>query len=437
MKKLSIILFFAFIVYHSFGQNDSLSISCHVSNISFDEFVDYIKSQTNVNIFYNSDITSRIKNISISADSIKLTDALNLVLKEYNLKPAWWNNGILIVSSNFYFTSVPNFSEPSVNENEVDVNQDFLTDTERKYLTGRRPDAIKTIVVGSKARANGDAKAKIRGTIKDESTGEPLIGATMYIQENGTGAASDYNGAITLAIKPGKYNVRFDCLGQKSATYLLDIVSNGEFSVSLEKSILQLDEVVVYGDKSMNIVTRDAGMERIPLKTIKELPTMMGERDIIKISELLPGIVSVGEGTSGINVRGGGYDQNGFYINKIPIYNTSHVFGFFPAFNPDIIKDFSIYKGHVPAEYGGRISSIFNIISRQGNRKRFNMRGGLNPITSNLTVEGPFVKDTSSFLLSLRSSYSDWILSRIDDPTIRQSSSNFSFCGKLRPKLKE
>jgi hypothetical protein len=152
---------------------------------------------------------------------------------------------------------------------------------------------------------------------------------------------------------------------------------------------------------------------------------MLGERDVIKVSELLPGIVSIGEGVSGVNVRGGNYDQNGFYINKVPIYNTSHLFGFFPAFNPDVIKDFSIYKGHMPAEFGGRLSSVFNIISKQGNRKRYNVRGGINPVTANITLEGPIVKDEGSMLLSIRKTYSDWILKQISDPDIRNSSARF------------
>jgi hypothetical protein len=153
---------------------------------------------------------------------------------------------------------------------------------------------------------------------------------------------------------------------------------------------------------------------------------MIGERDILKASSLLPGIVSVGEGSSGLNVRGGSSDQNAFYINKIPIYNTSHLFGFFPAFNSDIIKDFNLYKGYVPAQYGGKLSSVFNITTRQANRKHFNARGGINPITGYITLETPIIKDSLSLLVSARKSYSDWILSKINDPTIRNSSAGFN-----------
>lgn len=189
--------------------------------------------------------------------------------------------------------------------------------------------------------------------------------------------------------------------------------------------VIDLDEFVVKGDPQMNVKTKDPGIEKIPVRTVKDLPMMMGERNILKVSGLLPGITSAGEGTAGLNVRGGSSDQNAFYINSVPVYNTSHLFGFFPAFNSDIIRDFSIYKGHIPARYGGRLSSVFNIVTRQGNRKKFMARGGVSPITAGLVAEGPLWKDKSSLLLSYRSSYSDWILERMDDPQVRASNAGF------------
>jgi len=152
---------------------------------------------------------------------------------------------------------------------------------------------------------------------------------------------------------------------------------------------------------------------------------MMGESDIIKVSELMPGIISVGEGAAGLNVRGGSFDQNAFYFNNIPIYNTAHMFGFFPAFNSDVVNDFSIYKGYIPAKYGGKISSIFDINARGGNKKNYTAHGGISPVAGNLTLEGPIKKDTASVLISGRTSYSDWILSRIDDYMIRNSRASF------------
>ncbi len=266
----------------------------------------------------------------------------------------------------------------------------------------------------------------IRGRITEQQTGEALIGATMFLQETKAGTATDQNGFLSLVLKPGRYTAVFAFMGLETKKYLLEVLSDGEFSIEMKKSAIQMKEVVVFGDRQMNFRFKDPGLEKISAKAIKEIPMMMGERDILKVSEMLPGIVTVGEGSAGLNVRGGNYDQNAFYINKIPIYNTSHLFGFFPAFNADIVKDFSIYKGHIPAQYGGQLSSVFNIIGRQGNRKRFTARGGISPVAANLSVEGPLKKDTSSFLLSGRYLYSDWILRQIDDPVIHTSKAGFN-----------
>ncbi|MCK5776392.1 MAG: carboxypeptidase-like regulatory domain-containing protein, partial [Bacteroidales bacterium] len=263
------------------------------------------------------------------------------------------------------------------------------------------------------------------GHIIEATTGNAVEGATIYIKDLRTGAVSDRDGKVYLSLDVGKYVAVIECLGMEKTTCQFEVVSMGTFTIPMQKAHIDMKEFVVYGDYQMNVRKKDPGMEKISVKTIKELPNMMGESDIIKISEMLPGVVSVGEGSAGINVRGGNFDQNAFYFNKIPIYNTSHMFGFFPAFNADVIDDFSIYKGYIPAKYGGKLSSIFDINTRSGNKKHYTAHGGISPIAGNLTLEGPIKKDTASFLVSGRTSYSDWILSRIDDYVIRNSKSSF------------
>jgi hypothetical protein len=425
MKQIFILLVCLLSLLQSFAQKDLILISNSYNNISFEVFVKDIYSQTGIRTYYKVEWVEGIT-VTSSVDSIDIYSFFVQILEKHNLSVTWWHNNLIVTNEKLAFTQIPDFT-PFDETIDKDKDSDaFITETEKRYLAGRRPDVIETITIGSLSTSRKSAKARVRGRIRDDDSGEPLIGATMFIEEVRLGVASDQNGYFKFALEPGTYNAKFDCIGQKSTVYQLNILSDGEFSVNIEKSILQIDEVVIYGDKSVSIITRDAGLEKIPIVTLKELPMMMGERDIIRVSEHLPGIVSVGEGSSGINVRGGNFDQNGFYINKVPIYNTSHVFGFFPAFNPDIVKDFSIYKGHIPAEFGGRLSSIFNVITKQGNSKRFNVRGGVNPVTSNLTLEGPIIKDKGSALLSLRSSYSDWILSRINEPDIRNSKAKFS-----------
>lgn len=391
----------------------------------FKEFVYEIQQQTGVNVYCFPDSVDSIS-LTIGTDSVEFYSYLSNVLKANNYNTTWWHGSILVTTKPMAFLELPKLIDEPAKSTETVTDQISLTDTEQKYLKGRGTDIVEIITIGSSTLRTTKPKVNITGTLRDNSSGEKLIGATIYIEELKTGVSTDLNGFFTINLKPGLYNARFACMGQKSAKYQLNVLSDGEFSLNLEKSILQIDEVYVYGDKSVNVITREAGFERIPINTLKELPMMMGERDVIRVSELLPGIVSIGEGSSGINVRGGNFDQNGIYINKVPVYNTSHLFGFFPAFNPDIIKDFSIFKGHMPVEYGGRLSSVFNIVTKQGNRKRFNVQGGLNPVTSNLTLEGPIVEDVGSILFSLRTTYSNWILKRFSDPNIRNSSANFN-----------
>jgi len=183
--------------------------------------------------------------------------------------------------------------------------------------------------------------------------------------------------------------------------------------------------VVISTERYQNVSGIQMGHSRLDIKTIKDIPLVMGEKDVIKVAQLLPGVQSVGEGSSGLNVRGSSADQNMFYIDRIPVYNTSHLFGFFSAFSPDIIKEFNLYKSSMPVEYGGRIASVFNVSTREGNKNQLTARGGISPITGHLSVEGPLKKEKHSFVLSARSTYSDWILKFLEDPALRNSKASF------------
>jgi len=398
---------------------------CHVKDIPFSDFCKIIFKQTSVKIYYQENWVSNLK-VTLNTEGINPLEAVEQALNGTKLQVSVWNNALLLLPDEKLILSLPKYNFNGRKDNISDSRGNALTESEQRYLTGRKTDKIQVLQIGNKSSAISGSKAKILGRILDEETGEPLFCATIYITETKSGAVSDINGFITLALAPGSYNALFEYLGYEKKRLQIDVLSDGNFSLSIKKAIIQIKELTVFGDRQMNIRSKDPGLDKISVKAIRELPMMMGERDILKISVTLPGIVSIGEGSTGLNVRGGGADQNAFYINKVPIYNTSHLFGFFPAFNADIIKDFSIYKGHIPAQYGGHLSSVFNIITRQGNRKNFTVRGGISPITGNLVVEGPLKKDTSSFILSARSSYSDWILKRIKDIDLRQSNAGFN-----------
>ncbi len=424
MTKAIILLHFLFIGFLLPPEGPDQHISCHVDNMPFPEFCDYIFKESGVRVYYKDVWVSNIR-VTIDSNDISVRDALHLAVKGSGLEISEWRGELVILPGKKLLESLPDYTLATLKVDTSTTSAKSITESEERYIKGRKADVTQTIRIGKKDLMNSNSSAKILGRITDQESGEAVIGATMYLEETGSGTATDQNGFLSMVLKPGKYTARFSCLGYKSIKYLLDVLSDGEFNVKLKKSVIQMQEVVVYGDRQMNIRFKDPGLEKISSQAIKEIPMLMGERDILKVSEMLPGIVSVGEGSAGLNVRGGGADQNAFYINKVPVYNTSHMFGFFPAFNADIIKDFSIYKGHIPAQYGGRLSSVFNIITRQGNRKHFTARGGLSPVAANLIVEGPLKKDTCSFFVSGRSTYSDWIIAQIDDPLIKNSRANF------------
>jgi len=399
-------------------------VSCHFRELPFNEFCNYIYKESRVKIFYNATRLNEMK-ITIDADNITVRSAVEMVLDGTQLKVSMWNDNLVIMAGQIRPERLPDFESQSLRPDSLAPGARARTQSEERYLTGRKVDAMQVLRVGKKG-AGSSSRVNIRGRITEQQTGEALIGATMFLEETKAGAATDQNGFLSLVLKPGSYTAVFTFMGFEKKKYFLEVLSGGEFSIEMKKSAIQMKEVVVFGDQQMNFRFKAPGLEKVSAKAIKEIPMMMGERDILKVSEMMPGIVTVGEGSAGLNVRGGNYDQNAFYINRIPIYNTAHLFGFFPAFNADIIKDFSIYKGYIPAQYGGRLSSVFNIIGRQGNRKRFTAHGGISAVAATLSVEGPLKKDTSSFLLSGRYLYSDWILQKLSDPVIRNSTAGFN-----------
>lgn len=437
MKK-GMIVIFLFIAYcQAFGQDNNLIISCSYHQITFDNFSRDLTVKTGVRIYYPKEEFANLI-VSVKCDSLGIEQVVEMAVKGSGLEVSWWNHHLILLKGEKLLTDLPEFKQKSKETDTVQTEGEALTVSEERYLTGRKADVIQTVRIGKTGALLSGTKAKVLGRILDEETGAPIYSATIYITELRTGEVSDVNGFLTIMLKPGKYNAVFEFLGYEKKKYLLDVISDGSFVIQMKRAVITMKEFVVYGDRQMNMKIKDPGLDKISMKTIKELPMMMGERDILKVSGMLPGIVSTGEGASGLNVRGGSSDQNAFYINKIPVYNTAHMFGFFPAFNSDIIKDFAIYKGHIPAQYGGRLSSVFNILTRQGNRKRFTVHGGLSPITGNLVVEGPLKKDTCSVLLSARTSYSDWILKQIEDPDIRSSSANFyDFSGAINYDLRK
>lgn len=411
-----------------------IKVTGRFNQTPFVEFVKELEGKYDLHFYYKDEWVKNLV-VNATADSIPIekliTDVLTPSLLDFVFTPP---GTIILLPDKQGLSELPDYKTLADTLNQPLENK---AGTQEKYLVGRQPDMAETIVIGSRTRAKQGKAAEIKGKIIDDETDEPLTGCTMYIPELKKGLASDSNGLLYLNLNPGIYSAVFKQLGLQELKCILDVRSDGNFQIRMKKQIHALKEFMVKGNEG-NTRGSKAGLENVSVKAMKEIPSLLGEKDIIRIAQMLPGIVSVGEGSAGINVRGGNADQNLFYINRVPIYNTAHLFGFFTAINSEIVDNFSVYKGQVPVEFGGRLSSVFDIETRKGNKTRFFTQGGVSPISANAEVEFPLVKERLSVMVSGRSSYSDWILGRLDDPDLRNSSASFSdFAGNLSFQSKE
>lgn len=273
--------------------------------------------------------------------------------------------------------------------------------------------------------AFGQVKHTIRGTLEDASTGEGLIGATVFVKELETGGTSNVYGFYSITIPEGDYTVTFSFVGYESVTKTISLDDDMTVDVELEPGSAELEEVVVSAEpEDENVRSTQMSVNKLDMREVESIPVVFGEKDIVKTIQLLPGIKG-NEGGGGFFVRGGSADQNLILLDEAPVYNASHLLGFFSVFNSDAIKDLSIYKGHIPAEYGGRASSVLDIKMKEGNTKKFAAQGGIGLISSRATIEAPIVKDKGSFVLSGRRTYVDLFLKLSNNDDINKSTLYF------------
>lgn len=279
-----------------------------------------------------------------------------------------------------------------------------------------------SLVSASNPHVGNEKNPIISGSIKDAKTGEQLLGATVFIKELKSGVASNMYGFYSLSIPPGNYTLLYSYIGYESYEKKIQLKENTTLNIELQPKNQELKEVVIKEKRNNeNVKKNEMSVVRMDAKTIRKIPAFMGEVDVIKALQLLPGIQTTSEGSSGFSVRGGSPDQNLILLDEATVYNASHLLGFFSVFNNDAIKDVKIYKGDIPMNYGGRLSSVLDVRMNDGNQKKFSATGGIGTISSRLTIEGPLLKDKTSFIISGRRTYFDLFLPLSPDENIRKN----------------
>ncbi len=398
-------------------------ISQNYKDISFIDFAAKVESILPVKFFYMDEWVKDLK-LGDYPDCTTLSCVMDNLLKGTSLYYYIDDFGNVVITNNY---AVKVSSKTVEKNNKFLPPTDFSGSSESQQMAGNA-----SVDIGNPAEKNKPGNVIVSGYIKNKATKEPVSGVTVFIQKLSIGTISNEYGYYTITVPRGVHLLQFSFIGMREKTVNLNLYGTGELNVEMNSVMIPLKETVVSAQKSVTLQRFEVGAEKINITAFKLLPTSMGESDIIKSVLLIPGVQSVGEGSAGFNVRGGSADQNLILLYGAPIYNSSHFFGFFSAVNSDIIKDVTLYKGGIPSRYGGRISSVLDIGSKEGNRNEFAGSAGISPITAHLSLEGPIIKDTLTYILTARTTYSNWIFGMINDPSLRKSRASFyDLNGKL------
>jgi hypothetical protein len=395
---------------------EKYKITTDIKNIPFTEFVTRIEKSLPVKFFFLDEWVKDIK-VGDYPDCSTLQCVMDNIIQGTNLYYYIDNYGDVVITNQYAVKIATTSSE---NSDKFLAPSDISNNTESQRTAGNV-----TVEIGNPAEKNAPGNVTITGYINNKDTKERVSGVTVYIQKLSAGAISNEHGFYSLTIPRGVHVVKFSFIGMREKTVNLNLYGPGELNVDMNSVLIPLKETVVSAQKSVTLQRFEVGAEKINITSFKLLPTSLGESDIIKSVLLIAGVQSVGEGSAGFNVRGGSADQNLILLYGAPIYNSSHFFGFFSAVNSDIIKDVTLYKGGIPSRYGGRISSVLDIGSKEGNRKEFAGNAGISPITTHVSIEGPIIKDTLTYLLTARTTYSNWIFGLIKDPQLHKSRASF------------
>jgi len=411
-------LLFCLLSNRSWSQSE-MRISGDFKQLTFTQFVGALEERTDYRFYFNPSWVDS-SSVNISASEKTISELLDDVLSETELKYA------ITETHQVYIT----LKAPMATELPIDFFNSSLTTTGSmkydytRFEENEKVSTEKLIIIGSKGSST-KSTASIAGYVRSIKSGEPVIGATVMIEEPLIGVATDPFGYYSISLPKGQHQLKIRSIGMKNTDRKVILNADGKLNIEMEEDVTPLKEIIVESERDVKVMSMQMGTEKLDLKTMKQIPLALGEVDIIKAVLTLPGVQSVGEGTVGFNVRGGATDQNLILFNEATIYNPSHLFGFFSAFNPDLLKNVELYKSGIPAEFGGRISSVLDVSTREGNKKKFSGSGGISPITGRIALEGPIIKEKSSFLIGARSTYSDWLLSKIPSSELKDSEASF------------
>jgi hypothetical protein len=418
MKHFTLLVVLIVAGFVSQAQNEAISVS--YNHAPFTDLVRDIESKSKYRLYYTD---AWIDTLKVTATFTNATPATIVEIALQNTALHYFiRNEKIILSHNVQIVDKIDSAFFDELQTEAKWNYTFQREQAPEEKDGQEENRPVTIGMAGKTKSG---TALLSGYIKERKTGESIPGAIVSAPGSDKATTTDQYGFYSLILPVGPQTITVSFIGMDDVSQKVILYSEGKLNLMMDEKITVLKEVMVVSEQGQNVLNIQMGMNRIDLNAMKNVPKILGENDIFKVALALPGVKSVGEGASGLNVRGGNADQNLVTLNEATIYNPVHFLGFFSVFNADAIKSFELYKSAIPARFGGRLSSIFDIQMKDGNQKKFTGQGGIGPITSHLTFEVPLKQDKTSLMFGGRSTYSNWVLKQVPNDDIKNSNASF------------
>ncbi len=423
MKRSLFILVLLGFTFFLRGQDNNLTFQ--FSRILFDDFVDTVERKVPVRIYYSPRWTDSLY-LNVSATNSTVEGVLDKALRRDGLLFMITPDNRIILSKGYAIkTGFAKEYETYVRDKYAEsASADFLRPVQQEEASTVSDD-YRLFRIGRPSAGGIPERVTLTGVVRDAIDGTGIQSVVVYVDKLRAGAMTNSAGFYSISLPPGQYRIEYRMMGMKSASRNVLIYSDGSLDVSLTESPSEIDAVVISANRENSVRNTRMGTEKINVKMLKQIPLGLGEADLLKSTLMLPGIQTVGEASAGFNVRGGSTDQNLVLLNYAPIINASHFFGFFSAFNSDLITDVTLFKSGMPAKYGGRLSSVMEIVPAEGNRDKIKVSGGISPVTGRLMIDGPLIRDKVSFIIGGRTTYSDWLLGMLSDERLKKSTASF------------
>ncbi len=423
MKKQLILLFLILTYQYSKAQNDE-KINLVLENNTLRESIKKIESNSKYHFYYIEEwFSTSEETINGEYKNETIENIVIDILKNTNLNFYIDNTNVILTKNSIVYDKIP---EVILVEKVVEIEETrSVNPIFNKQYSNLKKSSDKILMIGKETKNSKNQHYILKGTVKNSKTNEPLANIIIRSLDKTSNAVTDFEGNYVLKLKNGLNQIETKAVNFETEELKVMMYNNGKLDVNLIESINFLNEVILTGKEKVNLNTTTTGVTTITSEEIKSVPMVLGERDVLKVATIIPGIKSVGEGSSGFNVRGGKEDQNLFLLDDVVLYNPAHFFGFFSSINAYTVKSADIYKGSIPTQFGGKLSSVFDISTKKGNTEKLSGEGGVGPVTSNLTISTPIIKEKSSLLVGARATYSGWILRSLKDSQLQNSKASF------------